>query len=65
MLATLVWSGPGYQSPSCVTVLTVWAGPRSARPRRAKDLISRDEARKHFGRPGFWGLGPKKLVLAG
>lgn len=58
MQVVLLWSGPGYQSPSHITVFRVWAGPGSAGFRRAKESTLKDEAKEDAGKPVFLGLVP-------
>ena len=49
MLVALLWSDPGCQSPSHITVFRAWAGLRSAEFRVAKESTLRDKARADAG----------------
>lgn len=53
MLVALLWSDPGCQSPSHVTVFRAWAGLRSAEFRVAKESTLRDKAREDAGNQSF------------
>lgn len=56
MLVALLWSDPGCQSPSHITVFRAWAGLRSAGFRVAKKSTLMDKAREDAGNqsPGAW-----------